>query len=147
ATGATPVELPQQGMAVNCVRFSPDARLLAGAGGGLGSNDRGQGGVFGVETQASRTILEIKSSSGASTVPGKGEVSPRVVNGQADLWNLQLRRLVGSARANKSVVAAASFSPDNPALSEVDFVATQPAADEGNSANTLLDFLIGGRRP
>ena len=146
-TGATQAELPRQAMAVNCVRYSPDARSLAVAMGDWDSNARGRVVLFDVETKTSGAVLECESAPGAVTFASNGDVIVGLWNGQADLWNLESRRLVGSAQANKSVVAAASFSPDNPALREVDFVATRPVATEDKSDNTLLDFFFGGRRP
>lgn len=146
-TGATPTELPRQAMAVNCVRFSPDARSLALAIGDWDSNDRGRVLLFDVETKTSGAVLECETAPGAITFASNGDLIVGLWNGQADLWNLESRRLVGSAQANKAVVAAASFSPDNPALREVDFVATRPVAAEDKTDNPLLDFFFGGRQP
>lgn len=147
ASSEPPVELPRQAMAVNCVRFSPDARSLAVAIGDWDSNARGQVVLFDVETKVAGAVLECESAPGAVTFASNGDVIVGLWNGQADLWNLESHRLVGSAQANKSVVAAASFSPDNPALREVDFVATRPVAVEDKSDTSLLDFLFGGRQP
>ena len=111
------------------------------------SNARGRIVLFDVETKTSGAVLECESAPGAVTFASNGDVIVGLWNGQADLWNLESHRLVGSAQANKSVVAAAAFSPDNPALREVDFVATRPVVAEDKSDNTLLYFFFGGRRP
>lgn len=147
ATGVTLAELPRQERAVNCVRFSPDARNLAVAVGDWESNDRGQIIVFDVTTSTVRTVLDCESAPGAVTFASSGDLIVGLWNGQADLWNLESRRRVGTALANKSIVAAASFSPDNPVLREVDFVASQPVAVDDESDGTLWDVLFGGRRP
>lgn len=147
ALGAMRLELPRQAMAVNCVRFSPDGKKLAVAIGNWDSDARGQVVLFDVQSKSAEAVLECDSAVGAITFASDGDVIVGLWNGRADLWNLESLRLVGSAQANKAVVAAASFSPDNPALREVDFVATQPIATKDKSENALLDFFFGGRRP
>lgn len=147
ATGATLAELPRQSMAVNCVRFSPDARSLAVAVGDWESNNRGQIILFDVVTRTTGTVLDCESTPGAVTFASNGDLIVGLWNGQADLWNLESRRLVGTAQANKSIVAAASFSPDNPVLREVDFVASRPVATDDESDSPLWEAFFGGLRP
>lgn len=146
ATGTTLAELPRQEMAVNCVHFSPDARSLAVAVGDWESNDRGQIILFDVATRTAGTVLECESAPGAVAFASNGDLIVGLWNGQAELWNLESRRLVGTAQAHKSIVAAASFSPDNPVLREVDFVASRPVTADDGSDRTLWKAFLGGRR-
>jgi bla regulator protein BlaR1 len=108
--------------AVNCVRFSPDGRHLAIAVGDWMSNDPGE--VFLVETDSWNTAvtLHCSSSPGAVSFVSNDELIVGLWNGQAQLWNLVTSRVIGSALANKNVVSAAAFSPDNPVLREVNFI-------------------------
>ncbi|TXT22604.1 MAG: antirepressor regulating drug resistance protein [Planctomycetota bacterium] len=147
STGTTLTELPRQAMSVNSVRFSPDARNLAVAVGDWDSHTRGQVVLFDVESGTPGAVLDCESAPGAIAFASNGDLIVGLWNGQADLWNLESRRLVGSAQANKSVVAAASFSPDNPALREVDFVATRSVATEGKPDRSLWETLFDGFRP
>lgn len=146
-TGSTVIELPRQTMAVNSVRFSPDANRVAVAIGDWESNDSGRVVLFDVETGKSVRVLDCESAPGAVAFASNSELIVGLWNGRADLWNLESHRMVGSAQADKAIVSAASFSPDNPALREVDFVATQLPAAEDKTNRSLLEVLFNGLKP
>lgn len=120
-TGESLVPLSRQSLPVNCVRFSPDGSRLAVALGEWSSNRRGQVKLIDLQTAAT-TILKCDSAPGAITFASNDELIVGQWNGRANLWNLIQRQVVGAAMADKNIIAAASFSPDNPQLREIGFV-------------------------
>ena len=70
-----------------------------------------------------RRLLQVDDTApGAITFVSNDELIVGQWNGHAALWNLIQHKVVGAANANKSIVAAASFSPDNPQMREIAFV-------------------------
>ena len=120
-TGEPLTQWPRQSLPVNCVRFSPDATRLAVALGEWSSSARGEVRLINLQSAASE-ILECDTAPGAITFVSNDELIVGQWNGHAALWNLIQHKVVGAANANKSIVAAASFSPDNPQMREIAFV-------------------------
>ena len=143
ATGEPIRDLPSYPSAVNCVRFSPDGNQLAVAVGEWSSEGRGS--VELLDTSNGQTIakLECDSAPGAVSFASNEELIIGLWNGHAQLWNLNRRQVVGSANANKNIIAAAAFSPDNPALLEVTFEANVTTTPEPSSPISLLQRLFG----
>jgi len=102
-SGETLTPLSRQSLPVNCVRFSPDASRLAVAQGEWMTSSRGRVRLINLKTGVSE-VIEFKSTPGAITFVSNDEL------------------IVGAGKADKGVVAAASFSPDNPELREIAFV-------------------------
>jgi WD40 repeat protein len=119
-TGQSRTTLPRQTMPVNCVRFSPDATRIAVALGELNSNDQGQVRLINLQTGASE-IFHCNTAPGAITFVSNDELIIGQWNGHATLWNLIQHKIVGAANADKNIIAAVSFSPDNPQLREIAF--------------------------
>jgi beta-lactamase regulating signal transducer with metallopeptidase domain len=120
-TGQSLIEMPGYSSAVNCVRFSPGGNQLAAAVGDWQSNHRGKVVLLDLETGQTTATLECATSPGALAFASDDELIVGHWDGLTQLWNLATRKVIGSAMANKNVVAAAAFSPDNPVLREVTF--------------------------
>jgi WD40 repeat protein len=120
-TGRSLIEIPSYSTAVNCVRFSSDGDQLAIAAGDWQSNHSGQVSLLDLETGKITTTLSCATSPGALAYASNEELIVGHWDGRTQLWNLATRKVIGTAMANKSVVAAAAFSPDNPVLREVTF--------------------------
>jgi bla regulator protein BlaR1 len=129
ATNQLVAELSRADSPVNCVRFSPDGRRLAVAVGDWKSNDPGQVAIWNLEIGRADSVLACDSAPGAICFVSNDELIVGQWNGHTSLWNLVNRQIVGSAQADKNDVTAASFSPDNPVLREVDFVADGRSGD------------------
>lgn len=142
ATGESLAESPKFSSAVNCVRFSPDGRQLAVAVGDWMSNARGEVSLLDTTTGQTAATLPCVASPGALTFASNEELIVGLWDGRSQLWNLVNRQVVGSANADKNVVSAAAFSPDNPALREAIFVAEEPKTDEDNSPLAVLRNLF-----
>lgn len=127
-SGQLVLEMARQPASVNCVRFSPDGRQLAVASGDWASTDTGQVTIWNVESAELVNTLKCSSAPGAVTFASNEELIVGLWTGHTSLWNLVSRQIVGSAMADKNIVSAASFSPDNPSLREVTFVASGEAA-------------------
>lgn len=123
STEMTLAEVVRFPAAVNSVRFSPDGRTLAIATGDWMSNGPGEVALFDVASRQKRRTIPCESAPGAVSFASNEELIVGLWNGQTQLWNLPRHQIVGTAFADKRVVSAAAFSPDNPALQEVEFVA------------------------
>ena len=110
-------------IAVNCVRFSPDGRTLAIAVGNWQENSPGQVFLWNTESEDVFATLDSATVPGALAYASSDELIVGQWNGHAELWNLKTGRIVGSAVAEKNMVAAAAFSPDNPILTSLTFQA------------------------
>jgi bla regulator protein BlaR1 len=130
-TGQSLIEIPSYSTAVNCVRFSSDGDQLAIAAGDWQSNLSGQVSLVDLETGKITTTLRCATSPGALAYASNEELIVGHWDGRTQLWNLATRKVIGTAMASKSVVAAAAFSPDNPVLREVTF----GFVDQAPSAN------------
>jgi beta-lactamase regulating signal transducer with metallopeptidase domain len=142
ATGESLANLPTYPTAVNCVRFSSDGRQLAVAVGDWTSSSRGEVALLNAITGRTETTLPCASSPGALTFASNDELIVGLWDGRTQLWNLVNRQVVGSAQADKNVVSAAAFSPDNPALREAIFVAEEPSRSEEASPLSVLRGLF-----
>ncbi len=142
ANGELLADVPTFASAVNCVRFSSDGRQLAVAVGDWISNARGEVALLNATTGQIETTLPCATSPGALTFASNDELIVGLWDGRTQLWNLVNRQVVGSANADKNVVSAAAFSPDNPALREAIFVA-EPTAVEGESPLAVLRNFFG----
>ncbi len=129
ATGQ-PVSVGSYSSAVNCVRFSPDGSQLAVAVGDWMSNRSGEVVLQDVATGRTEATLACRTSPGALAFASNDELIVGHWDGYAQLWNLVTQKVIGSATANKNIVSAAAFSPNNPVLLEVTFAATEPNAIE-----------------
>ncbi len=125
-TGESRADVPSYSSAVNCVRFSADGRQLAVAVGDWRSNGRGEVSLLNAVTGKSEVTLRCPTTPGALTFASNEELIVGLWDGRTQLWNLVNRQVVGTALADKSVVSAAAFSPDNPALREAIFIAEVP---------------------
>ncbi|MFM9962151.1 MAG: M56 family metallopeptidase [Planctomycetaceae bacterium] len=134
--------LPSYPSAVNCVRFSSDGRQLAVAVGDWMSNARGEVALLDATNGRTVTTLTCATSPGALTFASNDELIVGLWDGRTQLWNLVSRQVAGSAMADKNVVSAAAFSPDNPALREAIFVAEEPNNAEDNSPFAVLRNLF-----
>jgi WD40 repeat protein len=146
ATGKTLTNTPRFSAPVNCVRFSPDGRQLAVAAGDWMSDSRGDVTLLNVADGKFITRLECASVPGAISFASNEELIVGQWNGHAQLWNLNSVQVVGSARTDKNLVAAAAFSPDNPALREISFEAALPANSESTTPFSMIRELLGPRQ-
>ena len=140
-------DLPHYPSAVNCIRFSGDGRQLAVAIGDWMSNGRGEVALLNAVTGKTETTLRCPTSPGALTFASNEELIVGLWDGRTQLWNLVHQQVVGTALADKRVVSAAAFSPDNPALREAIFVAeemplAEPALFEESSPLAILRSLF-----
>ena len=135
-------DLPNFPSAVNCVRFSSDGRQLAVAVGDWTSNARGEVALLNAFTGQIESTLPCATSPGALTFVSNDELIVGLWDGRAQLWNLVNRQVVGSALADKNVVSASAFSPDNPGLREAIFVAEEPSTLEDQSPLAVLRSLF-----
>ena len=140
-TGESLADLPSYSSAVNCVRFSSDGRQLAVAVGDWMSNARGEVVLLNAITGQTEASLPCATSPGALSFASNDELIVGLWDGRTQLWNLVNRQVVGSAMADKNVVSAAAFSPDNPALREAIFVA-EPTTVENESPLAVLRSLF-----
>ncbi len=130
------------GQSVNCVRFSPDSDQLAVAVGDWMSTGRGQVVLLNVVSGRTITTLACATSPGALTFASNEELIVGHWDGRTSLWNLVNRQIVGSALADKDVVSAAAFSPDNPVLREAHFIAEEPSVEESSTERVLRQLLV-----
>lgn len=130
------------GQSVNCVRFSPESDRLAIAVGDWMSNRRGQVVLLNTSSGQTITTLACATSPGALTFASNEELIVGHWDGRTSLWNLVNRQVVGSALADKDVVSAAAFSPDNPALREAHFIAAEPSVEESTTESVLRQLLV-----
>lgn len=143
-TGRSLIEIPSYSAAVNCVRFSPNGDQLAIAIGDWQSNHSGQVSLLDLQSGKSTTTLKCASSPGALAYASNEELIVGHWDGRTQLWNLARRKVIGTAMANKGVVAAAAFSPDNPVLREVTFgfVDQTPQVNEDSPPVSLLRSMF-----
>ena len=141
-TGESLANLPSYSSAVNCVRFSSDGRQLAAAVGDWMSNARGEVALLDASTGRTVATLPCVTSPGALTFASNDELIVGLWDGRTQLWNLVNRQVVGSAMADKNLVSAAAFSPDNPALREATFVAEEPSPAKEDSPLAVLRRLF-----
>ncbi len=147
ATAASLANWPTFPSAVNCVRFSSDGRQLAVAVGDWMSNARGEVALLNAINGQTETTLTCATSPGALAFASNDELIVGLWDGQTQLWNLVNRQVVGSAQADKNIVSAAAFSPDNPALREAIFVAEEPTTSEEPSPLAALRDLFANPIP
>lgn len=124
--------------AVNCVRFAPNGEQIAVACGNWMTTASGQ--VLIYDTREPRILHRLSTvSTGAISFVSDEEVIVGGWNGRVQLWNLASGNVVAETVIDKNLVAAASFSADNPALREAELspVTSAPAQDDG------LSFLRG----
>lgn len=102
-----------------------------------------------MNTATGRTdaTLPCVTSPEALTFASNEELIVGLWDGRTQLWNLVHRQVVATALADKSVVSAAAFSPDNPALREAIFIAeslspAEPTAVEESSPLSILRSLF-----
>lgn len=143
ATDQPLATIPNYASSVNCVRFSPSGRQIAVAIGDWMSSNRSE--VVILETATGRPVMTLncETTPGAVAFASNDELIVGLWDGDAQLWNLINRQVVGTATANKNVVAAAAFSPDNPVLREVTFVASEQNAPATDSPLSVLRGLFG----
>jgi WD40 repeat protein len=119
------IEVSRNESAVNCVRFAPDGRHLAAAVGDWSSSGPGKVMIWNVQSGQLSSVLNCAGAPGAVSFASTEELIVGQWNGQISLWNLKRKEIVGSAMADKNLVTASSFSPDNPSLQEVPFFPTR----------------------
>jgi len=120
--------------AVNSVRFSPNGQLIAAACGNWMTTASGQ--VLVYDASEPRLVHKLASvSSGAVSFASDEELIVGGWNGRVQLWNLTSGQVVAEATIDKNLVAAASFSADNPALREAELspVSATPTQDDNFS--------------
>jgi bla regulator protein BlaR1 len=139
-TGRSLIEVPRYSTAVNCVRFSSNGDQLAIAAGDWQSNHSGQVSLLDLETGKVTTSLRCTTSPGALAYASNEELIVGHWDGRTQLWNLTTRKVIGTAMANKSIVAAAAFSPDSPVLREVTFGFVDQAP-QANDSSPPISFL------
>ncbi len=126
--------------AVNSVRFSPNGRQIAVACGDWMKTAVGQ--VLVYDASEPRMLHRLASvSSGAISFASDEELIVGGWNGRIQLWNLASRSVVAEAQIDKNLVAAASFSADNPALREAELLPVTPAADQEDTFSFLRGLL------
>ena len=87
--------------------------------------------IWDLSNDENNIVLPCSSAAGAVSWASRAELIVGEWTGLTALWNLHTQQRVGSAVADKSIVAAASFSPDSPLLSEVTFVGVLEKASDG----------------
>jgi bla regulator protein BlaR1 len=137
-TGNSLTEWVRQALPINCVRFSPDASRLAVALGEWNSNDQGKVLLINLRTGMTET-LKCGAAPGAITFVSNDELIVGQWNGYSTLWNLPEHKIVGAATAEKGIIAAVAFSPDNPQLREIAFE-SPTAGDEPVSPRPFEQF-------
>jgi hypothetical protein len=133
---------------VNCVRYSHDGRLLAVASGDWDDSHR-EGGLVSVwDLARGETVSEIPfaiHAPGALSFANSDELFVGQWGGFVSYLNLRKGRgeVVASAQAEKSVVDAAAFSPNDAQLQSVTFTpqTTQTASvlDFGRPIDALIE--------
>lgn len=147
-SGEVAVDLSQQGSFVNCVRYSPDGRLLAVASGDW-DDSKSRGGLVSVWDIGRREVInEIAfddHAPGALSFATSAELFVGQWGGFVSYLKLGKGtvEVVASAQAEKSVVDAAAFSPNDAQLQNVTFtpLATQTASvlDFGRPIDGLIE--------
>lgn len=122
-TGNVEQQFSRLATSVNCVRYSQDGNRLAVALGDWRSDAPGKIRLMELQTGTS-VDLDCQTTPGAVMFVSNDELIVGEWNGHSTLWNLVSHEIVGAAVANKNIVAAASFSPDNPQLREIAFVSS-----------------------
>jgi bla regulator protein blaR1 len=108
---------------VDSVRFSPNGELLAAAVGDWSSNRAGFVGLLQLPSLKLAFKLPCDAAPGALSFASNDELIVGEWRGRVHLWNLNTQRIVAYASTSKNDIAAASFSPDNPQLTAVSFLA------------------------
>ena len=122
-TGNVVQQFSRLATSVNCVRYSQDGNRLAVALGDWHADAPGT--VRLMELQSGTSVdLDCQTTPGAVMFVSNDELIVGEWNGHSTLWNLVNHEIVGAAVAHKNIVAAASFSPDNPQLREIAFVSS-----------------------
>jgi hypothetical protein len=117
-----------QPSAVNCVRFSPNGRLLAIAMGDWQSSG-GEVRIWDLASNTLGSLHSFESAPGALAFFSDQELIVGLWNGRSSWWNLATETAVAWADAEKNVVTAAAFSQNNPQLLESDFVSAGSEAE------------------
>ena len=118
---------------VNCLTISPDGRSLALGTGSWSKSDGGQVTVFDLATFNEQAVFACELPVGA--VAFKADNNTLVSGdwkGEVTFWDLARQQRIGKTRPiHKDAIAAAQFSPDSQALSQIDLdeIFIQPAAD------------------
>ena len=106
-----PCRIPVHTTAINCVRFSPDGRLLAIASGDWLTSDEGAVVLWDVRGGTTKRQFEAPSPVGAIAF-GPNQLITAEWNGRTTTWDLSSSTASASAMISKDTVSAASFAAD-----------------------------------
>lgn len=106
-----PSRVPSQPNAINCVRFSPDGRLLAIASGDWLSIDSGSVLLWDLRGGTRKQQFDAPSPVGALAF-GSDQLVTAEWSGRLTTWDLRNGTVDASATISKDTVSAASFSAD-----------------------------------
>jgi len=106
-----PSRVPIQSSAINCVRFSPDGRLLAIASGDWLTSDTGTVVLWDLRGGTTKQQFGAPSPVGAIAF-GIDQLITAEWNGRTTTWDLRSGNADGSATIDKDTVSAACFAAD-----------------------------------
>ncbi|MBL7044743.1 MAG: hypothetical protein ISR77_39315 [Pirellulaceae bacterium] len=106
-----PSRIPRHTSAINCVRFSPDGRLLAIASGDWLTSEEGTVVIWDRRGGTTKQQLDASSPVGAIAF-GTDQLITAEWNGQSTTWDLSSGTAAASAMISKDTVSAASFAAD-----------------------------------
>ncbi|HUG67849.1 MAG TPA: cytochrome D1 domain-containing protein, partial [Pirellulaceae bacterium] len=106
-----PNRIPIQSSAINCVRFSPDGRLLAIASGDWLTSGAGTIVLWDLRGGMTKQQFDVASPVGAVAF-GAGQLITAEWNGRTTTWDLRSGAVNASATISKDTVSAASFAAD-----------------------------------
>jgi hypothetical protein len=106
-----PSRVPNRTSAINCVRFSPDGRLLAIASGDWLTADGGTVLLWDLRGGTTKRQFDVSSPVGAIAL-GSNKLVAAEWNGHSTTWNLHTGAIDDSTTISKDTVSAASFAAD-----------------------------------
>jgi bla regulator protein blaR1 len=108
---------------VTCVRFSPDGQRVAVCSGDWRSRASAAVTIWNLTSRSAERTIPLRETPGACAFASGDELIVATFDGTISLWNLRSGECVASGSANRNIVPAAAFSPDNSLLREVIFQA------------------------